>query len=196
MSPNRCSTQCTIMSLIISPEMPAVVATQSDDFAVLAVQGEGHPHDLAIPAGELQRVRTPTLIGAARHDRSVMSPWDAAPCMPGQQQAALLHQSVDSLGVDGIVAGGSPLALEERGDPPVSLARPAIHQAPDIGSEIRVPGAGLGTALWTPATRSLNQVGTGQPEGLCNILFTGYPPVRAIATARSVFLPVQDQEPP
>src|SRR6185369_9995395 len=28
MSPNRCSTHCTIMSLIISPEMPAVVATQ------------------------------------------------------------------------------------------------------------------------------------------------------------------------
>jgi len=28
MSPNRCSTHCTIMSLIISPEIPAVVATQ------------------------------------------------------------------------------------------------------------------------------------------------------------------------
>ncbi len=28
MAANRCSTQCTIMSGIISPEMPAVVATQ------------------------------------------------------------------------------------------------------------------------------------------------------------------------
>src|ERR1700684_1387719 len=28
MSPNRCSTQCTIISRIISPEIPAVVATQ------------------------------------------------------------------------------------------------------------------------------------------------------------------------
>jgi glycosyltransferase involved in cell wall biosynthesis len=32
----------------------------------------------------------------------------------GQQQAVLLHQPVDPLGVDGIAAGGSPLALEER----------------------------------------------------------------------------------
>jgi hypothetical protein len=71
----------------------------------------------------------------------------------------LLHEPVDPLGVDGIVAGGSPLALEERANPPVSIARPAIHQAPDIGSELCVPGAGLGTALRTFAGRSLNQVG-------------------------------------
>jgi hypothetical protein len=34
---------------------------------------------------------------------------------------------VDPLGVDGIKAGGSPLALEECGDPPVSIAWPGVH---------------------------------------------------------------------
>jgi hypothetical protein len=67
--------------------------------------------------------------------------------MPRQQQAAFLYQPVDSLGIDGIVAGGPPLALEERGDPPVSIARPCVHQAPDIASELRIAGAGLRTAL-------------------------------------------------
>lgn len=40
-------------------------------------------------------------IGRVRNDA-------AAPCRPGQQQA-LLHQPVDELGSDGIVAGGSTL---------------------------------------------------------------------------------------
>jgi hypothetical protein len=40
---------------------------------------------------------------------------DAPSGVPGKQQAVLLHQPVDPLGVDGIEAGGSPLALEERG---------------------------------------------------------------------------------
>lgn len=39
------------------------------------------------------------------------------------------------------MAGGSPLELQERNDPAVPIARAAIHQAPDIGSELRNPGA-------------------------------------------------------
>jgi len=55
--------------------------------------------------------------------------------MPGQQQAALLHQPVDPFGVDGTETGGSPLALEERGR---SKSRSGVHQAPDIGREFPV----------------------------------------------------------
>src|SRR5690242_5267664 len=40
---------------------------------------QSNPHDLAITAGELQRVRTPKLIGAACHDPH--GPVDAAPSM-------------------------------------------------------------------------------------------------------------------
>jgi hypothetical protein len=47
MSLNRCSTQRTIMSRIISPEMPAVVA---EHLAVVAIESEGDAHHLAVPA--------------------------------------------------------------------------------------------------------------------------------------------------
>jgi hypothetical protein len=46
------------------------------------------------------------------------------PGTPGQEKPVLLHQPVDPSGIDGIEGGGSPLALEERGDPPVSDAYP------------------------------------------------------------------------
>ena len=135
---------------------PSRCGHPADDLAVMAVQGKGNPHDPTIAAGELQRVRTPTQIGAACHDCSVMGAWDAAPRMPGQQHGALLHQPVDALGIDGIEAGGSLLALEERGDPPVSIAWPGVHQAPDIGREFCVSGADLGTTLPALASCSKN----------------------------------------
>src|SRR6516165_7833486 len=62
MAPNRCSTQRTIMSRIISPEMPAVVAIES----------EGDAHRLAVPAGELEAVRAPADVGADRRHLAIM----------------------------------------------------------------------------------------------------------------------------
>jgi hypothetical protein len=44
------------MSRIISPEMPAVVATPADHLAIVAVESEGDAHHLAIPAGELEAI--------------------------------------------------------------------------------------------------------------------------------------------
>src|SRR5262245_28806006 len=164
---------------------PSRCGHPANDLAVMAVQGKGNPHDLAIPAGELQRVRTPTLIGSACHDGPVVGPWDTAPCMPGQQQAAFLHQPVDALGVDRIVAGGSPLALEERGDPPVSVAWPGVHKAPDIASEL------LPARVWGPRFARLPLARSTRLERatprVSAIRFTGYPPDAAIATARSFF---------
>ena len=77
-----------------------------------------------------------------------------------------LDPPIDPLGVDRIVAGGSPLALEERGDPPESIARPGIHQPPDIGREPCISGAGLRTTPRALAGRSPNQVETDYPKGL------------------------------
>ena len=95
---------------------------------------------------------------------------DTSSGMPGQQQVVLLHQPVDPLGIDGIEAGGSPLALEERGDPPVPIAWPGVHQAPDFGCEFPISGAALGTTLAAFASCSLNQIGSGDSEGLCDPL--------------------------
>jgi hypothetical protein len=39
---------------------PSRCGPPADNLQVMAVQGEGNPHDLAIPAGELQRVGTPS----------------------------------------------------------------------------------------------------------------------------------------
>jgi hypothetical protein len=94
--------------------------------------------------------------------------------MPRQQQAVLLHQPIDPLGVDGLEAGGSPLALEARGEPPVPIAWPGVHQAPDTGREFCISGAGLGTTLPALASCSLNQIGWATPS-VSAILFTGYP---------------------
>jgi hypothetical protein len=74
------------------------------------------------------------------------------------------------LAFDEIVAGGSPLALGEFGDPPVSIAQLAVHHAPDIGCEFWISGAALGTTLRTFAGRSLNQIGMGHPERLYDLL--------------------------
>ena len=71
-APKRFSTQSTIMSRIISPEMPAVVASPADHLAVVAVEGEGDAHDLAVPAGELQAVGAPADVRADRHHLAVM----------------------------------------------------------------------------------------------------------------------------
>jgi len=65
----------------------------------------------------------------------------------GQQQAVLLHQPIDTLGVDQCRPVGSPLALEERGDPPVPVARPRIDQALDCGRQFKFVIAGLRSAF-------------------------------------------------
>jgi hypothetical protein len=51
-------------------------------------------------------------------------------------------------------AGGSPLALEERGDPPVAIGWPLVDEATDIGGQFDIAGPDLWRA--TPTTTSLN----------------------------------------
>jgi hypothetical protein len=40
-----------------------------DRLMIMAVEGEGDAHDLAIPAGELQRIRAPAAVRAGHRDR-------------------------------------------------------------------------------------------------------------------------------
>jgi len=51
----------------------------------------------------------------------------------------LLHQAEDALGVDGLASGGSPLALEERGDPPIAIGGPLVDEAADVGNRSKSP---------------------------------------------------------
>ena len=44
----------------------------ADDFAIMAIEGEGDPHDFAAPAGELQRVRAPAAVRADRRHLAIV----------------------------------------------------------------------------------------------------------------------------
>ena len=62
---------------------------------------------------------------------------------------------IDPLGIDGLASGGSPLALEERGDPPVAIGRPLVDEAADVGNQFEVASTGLRTALRASSLRAV-----------------------------------------
>src|SRR5437868_7455828 len=142
----------------------------ADDLAVVAIEGEGEPHHLAVPAGELQAIRAPPDIGAQRSDLAVVIAGTAAPGMPGQQQCVPLHQPVDALGVDWGQTVGSPLALEERGDPPVPVARSRVDKAADSGCHFKIAVTGLRSAFRTRALDPLGDVRARQAERIGDLL--------------------------
>src|SRR5215472_13138826 len=61
----------------------------ADDLAVVAIEGEGNAHDLAIPAGELQAIRAPADVRAQRGDLAVVIAATAVSGVASQQQADL-----------------------------------------------------------------------------------------------------------
>ena len=60
-----------------------------------------------------------------------------------EQQLVLLHEAIDALGVHRGLADGSPLALEERGDPPIAVGWVRIDQATEIDGELGITVANL-----------------------------------------------------
>jgi len=76
----------------------------------MAVQRESDADNLAVPASELQPVRTPADVGPQCHDVAIVPTRSPAPGVTGQEQAMLLHQPIDTFGIDGRTAAGSPLA--------------------------------------------------------------------------------------
>lgn len=110
---------------------PSCCCQPADDLAVMTVEDEGDADDLAIPAGELQSIGTPTDVRTDRNDLAVVLAWSSSAGMALQKEPMLLDQAEDALCVDGLPSGGSPLAPEERGDPPVAIGGPLVD--PDGG---------------------------------------------------------------
>src|SRR5689334_8345890 len=81
-----------------------------------------------------------------------------------------IHQAVDALGIDRPVAGGSPLAPDERGDPPIAVGRPGIDEAADFGSERKVAVACLRSALRAYAFDAFGDIGPSDVERVGNRL--------------------------
>src|SRR4051794_18835122 len=64
------------------------------------------------------------------------------------------------LAIDGLASGGSALALEERGDPPVAIGGPLVDEVADVGNQIEA-GTALRTALRPRAISPFDDVGSG-----------------------------------
>src|ERR1700760_18665 len=85
----RRSTQSSIRSRTISPEMPLVLAIQAIIFSVMCVDGESDAYDLGVPASNLHHIRSPALVRRRRDDRSLVPPHRP-------QAGVLLQQQVTS----------------------------------------------------------------------------------------------------
>ncbi len=118
----------------------------TDDLAVVTVQCKGDPDHVTVPAGEFQAIGTPGDIGAQGRDPAIMFARQPATGVADQQQTMLSHTPVDPLRVDGRVAVGSPLALDEHGDPTAVGGRALIGQAVGV-SRRRVPGRQDGSGV-------------------------------------------------
>ena len=77
----------------------------------MAIEGEGDTNDFPIPGDELQRIRAPAAIRADRCHVAVMLARAPAAGMAFEQEAVLLHQPIDALGVDRGQTIGWSLAL-------------------------------------------------------------------------------------
>ena len=88
-------------------------------------------------------------LGTDRCHLAVVLAWTWTASAAFEHQATLLHQPADTLGVDQSQTIGSPLALEERGDPPIAVRRALVDQAPNIDTQFAVPGWVLQAALRT-----------------------------------------------
>lgn len=104
-----------------------------DDLPVEGVDDEGETDDLAVPASELQPIRAPAQVRAHDHDLAVMNAALANGRMLLQQHGVVAHDAMNPFGVDDGLIGGSPFAIEERGDPPIAIGWPLIYQSADDG---------------------------------------------------------------
>src|SRR5271170_7652471 len=135
-----------------------------DRLAVVAVEGERDAHDLAVPAGEFQRIGAPAAIRPDRRHLAVVLACSPASGMAFKQKAMLFHQPVDALGIDRGQTVGSPLAPEERGDPPVHVSRTLVDKAADFASKLDIAGSLLWAALRPPAVPALDDIRAGHTE--------------------------------
>jgi hypothetical protein len=95
----------------------------------------------------------------------------------------------------GARCGVDPVRPDTRGDPPIAIARPLIDQSADVRSKLDVADPVLGPRLGRVAfCRSM--MFERETASVAVIVFTGNLPEPAIATARSVFLPLPAREPP
>ena len=175
---------------------PARAGGPGEDLAVVGVDGEGDPDGVAVPARDLEHVRGPAPVRDGGRDLAVVRALTAAAGVRRQQQARPLHHAVDPLMVGPGQTLRLGLAVQERGDPPVAVARPGVDQGPDAGEQLGVAGLAIWRSRPAPASlRPLREVRARNPS-VSATAFIGNRPDRATASATAVFLPARRRAPP
>src|SRR5437868_3630965 len=129
----------------------------TDNFAVVAIESEGDAYDLAVPANEFQRVRAPAAIRADRCHLAVMLARAPAAGMAFEQEAMLLHEPIDALGVD----RAKPSDRRSRFNSAAIRRYPGrslVDKAADGASELDIAGALLRPAPSPAAVTALDHV--------------------------------------
>lgn len=110
---------------------PDVLATQvtsvshvPESFAVVAVQSEGDPDDVSVPARDVEAVGAPALVGDRCFDLAGMRPVETMPLLARKHQAGDPHDPPDALAVVGHLAAGLPLSIDEPVRAPVAIGSP------------------------------------------------------------------------
>jgi hypothetical protein len=134
----------------------------ADDLAVVAIEREGDAHHLAVPA-EPAPAEAGVNSRPSEHQRTferivAVFARMSATRVALEDEAKLLHQPVDALGVDRGHPVGSPLALEERGEPPVPVSGSRVDEAADISRQFQVALAGLRSAFGPHTLDALGDV--------------------------------------
>lgn len=122
------------ISRIIVPEIPVVVATQLTTTRSWLSRVKTNRAILPCQQVNSGVSEKPTLMEAAYHDDSVMSTSEGNAKLT---EGRAFSSPVDALAIDGIGAGPSPLAHEERGDPPVCSRRRLERSVPPWPSQGR-----------------------------------------------------------
>ena len=160
----RRSTHLTMRSRIISPDIPAVVATQA--ITSRSWQSRANATRTISP---FQQVNSSPSEHQRMFDRRVTT---LPSCSRGRRRPVwrvssspmLLHQPIDALGIDRSAAGGSPLALNERGDPPVSIGWSGIDEAANLGGEFGIAVTGLRPPLVACAFDAFGDIGSSNAK--------------------------------
>jgi hypothetical protein len=85
-------------------------------------------HALTAPAADFEALRAPAQVRLQGDDDAVVPPVSAIPGAALKQQRTALHEQLHALWLHAVLAGVRTLAVQQRRDAAVSVARARGHQ--------------------------------------------------------------------
>jgi hypothetical protein len=119
---------------------------EGQNFAIVAINGEGHRDHLAAPTGNQEDVRAPALIRGRPLDLTDVRPAVAAMHSRRQHQPVQLHDPANALAVVPDAKG----PVHHRPHPTVAVRRPAVRHGADLLEHGLVGGAAIAATRTCP----------------------------------------------